>query len=161
MGIRETIRQNPRAMKAIAGTAIIIAVIGIAITLRSMSQRYETQPPPKAFFTIDNGKTLFTDDATLIPPFPHQGEEAVGAVVFTTDGGNHRWVQYLVKCIESNRSRVPPGATVDTLVTLGLGLVKVPGASDWLLPSDPRYEASLNPRIPPGIPDGPVKRLAP
>ena len=46
--------------------------------------------PGSAFYTTDDGATLFTDGADRLPPFDHDGKAAVMAAVFSCDNGKHR-----------------------------------------------------------------------
>lgn len=100
------------------------------------------------FFTDDDGQTLFTADLMSVPPFDHNGREAVRAYVFTTDGGNTRFVAYLEKyapqakqAIEKFRAELlknpsqPPSAVA--LEQIGQGtLVKKPGQGNWVSVKD-------------------------
>lgn len=66
---------------------------------------FETRPklpegPPRAYYTTDDGKTLFADDAERLPPFDHGGKQAVRAHVFSCDGGKARFVGYLERLPE-------------------------------------------------------------
>lgn len=91
MGIRESINRRPQ----VAGTfAIITAVVAVAVIA------FANRRPPEAAlgdaaYTVDNGKTWFTDTGDRITPFTKDGQVAVGVAMFSSDGGKNRFVGYL------------------------------------------------------------------
>lgn len=46
-----------------------------------------TRPAALAFFTTDNGRTFFAADATLVPPFQHEGRSAYRCKIFRCPKG--------------------------------------------------------------------------
>ncbi len=54
-------------------------------------------PDKKFFFTIDEGKTIFTDLASTRPPFTHEGKPAYQAHIFSIDNGKTKFIGYLSK----------------------------------------------------------------
>lgn len=85
MGIRETLNRNPSIA---TGTTLAIIVIAVAFIVYSYSQGGSSaKQPTKAFFTVDDGKTCFTDDITKLPPFDHDGKEAVRVMRFRCGNG--------------------------------------------------------------------------
>lgn len=95
-----------------------------------------------AFYTIDDGKSFFKADATNIPPFDHQGSQAVQAMVYTSDGGKTQFVGYLMRfkppAIErikkmradaKSGKRAVPG--IDPVLQEN-SEVKKPGQRDWV-----------------------------
>ena len=96
MNAREKINASSSILILAAAIAILLAIFYTAHVLRS-ARLGSAHSGGKAFFTIDDGATLFQDDAGKVPPFQHDGHEAVRAMVFTCDGGQHHWVQYLEK----------------------------------------------------------------
>ena len=53
------------------------------------------QIPIQAYFTVDDGQTWFADGIERIPPFEHQGQQAVRVHLFTCDGGKTVFPVYL------------------------------------------------------------------
>jgi len=87
MGIRETLRGNSKVGAGLGVAAIVLAVALIAMQLRGGGAS------GNAYFTTDDGTTLFTDDALRPVPFQRDGKEAVRAYVFECNGT--RFVNHL------------------------------------------------------------------
>jgi hypothetical protein len=73
--------------------AVVVAggllLVGLAVIVYSQTRGPITPPSgnARAFFTIDDGKTWFPDDAGKLPPFDRGGKQAVRAYVFRTAKG--------------------------------------------------------------------------
>ncbi|HYO08815.1 MAG TPA: hypothetical protein VER17_07560 [Tepidisphaeraceae bacterium] len=122
----------------------------------------------RAFYTTDDGATLFEDDAWKVPPFDRGGKPAVRAFPFSADGGRRRWVQYLQKYpddvkqkLEAQRGNETPGHA--SRAAFATGLVKRPGdpAAPWVPESSREGIAIMTPRIPPNMGEGPIQQVAP
>ncbi len=65
MGLRETLNENP-AITTRVTLVVLLFAIGIIV--------WQLLPPPKQipkdFYTIDDGKTTFVDNAAKVSPFP-------------------------------------------------------------------------------------------
>ena len=75
-----------RAGVVVAGGLLLV---GLAVIVFSQT-RGPAAPgggSTRAFFTIDDGKTWFTDDAAKLPPFTKDGKQAVRAYVFRSAKG--------------------------------------------------------------------------
>jgi hypothetical protein len=75
-----------RAAIVVAGGLLLL---GVAVIVYSQA-RGPAIPNPgntRAFFTIDDGKSWFPDDAAKLPPFDKDGKQAVRAYVFRTAKG--------------------------------------------------------------------------
>jgi hypothetical protein len=105
--------------------------------------------PTAAWFTIDDGATLFTDDPMNVPPFDHDGKPAVAAYPYTADGGKHQWVQFLLKYPSDTKRPSGPVKSISKIP--GVPLVKKPGDHDWLSAMDPRAMGIMRPQTPPGM----------
>ena len=117
----------------------------------------------KAFFTTDDGATLFAEDISRISPFDHDGREAVRAFVFTCDGGKHQWVQCLQK-FEADAKRQLEGYNPQKggrLPSRVSTLVKRPGASGWNSAADPRSTDIVEPHCPEGMGAGRIEPVLP
>lgn len=93
MGIRETLNENPGITTGITAGIIVLA-LGVIIW-QTVGNNYPPTPIARAFFSDDDGKTFFADSTDNIPPFDHNGKQAVKAVVFTCDNGKTKFVGYL------------------------------------------------------------------
>lgn len=85
MGIREKINQNQGITTGVTVGVIVLALIFIIWQLVGGNSRGTI--PTQAFFTIDDGKTWFADDINKLPPFDHEGKQAVRAIIFKCKGG--------------------------------------------------------------------------
>ena len=92
MGIRETLNKNPSITTGATIGIIVLAIIVIVWQLWPSGG--EAIPPAKTFFSIDDGANWFEDDAEKVPPFSHNGKEAVRAHVYVCADGT-KFVGYL------------------------------------------------------------------
>src|SRR5689334_2706520 len=85
LGIRDTSKRN----RTFAAAVTIALVLAAAFVLyRFLSGGSEQLPGgQQACFSDDDGKTFFRDDATKLPPFEHNGKQAVRAIL---DGGQEK-----------------------------------------------------------------------
>jgi hypothetical protein len=154
MGIRDTINRYPRA--AAAFSSMTVAVVLVSIFLRS---RPSGPPRRRAFYTTDDGATLFVDDWEKVPPFDHDGQPAVRAFVFTCDDGKTQFVEYLEKYSDEVKQRMD-GKQLQTSV--GLGLIKKPGSGPWVSESDAKKaRAIIAPPCPDAMGKGQYRQVAP
>ena len=154
VGVVEYIRRNPR-IGAVAGSVLLVVGL-VAILMQSVGGRRSVSPG-NAFYTTDEGATLFADAADLLPPFDHDGKEAVRAAVFSCDNGQHRWVQYLFKYSpEALTGAAQMKAAGMKHISLGTdsALVKRPGDKAWARAID---SPIMTPRCPDGQPDPPLE----
>jgi hypothetical protein len=89
LGIRQAMNEHQVASASIAGL-IIVGILAFLV-MRGCSSETDSisdAAPTKAFFSTDDGKTYFVDDANRIPPFtvdkagdPNHGKVAWGARV--------------------------------------------------------------------------------
>ena len=155
MGVREGINRNPRLA---VGVAVGILVVAGALVAFQFSGAGTGAASSKAFFTIDDGKTWFTDDATKIAPFDHDGKEAVRAYVFDCNG--QRFVNHVERftpegrkaaaaAMTANRSGHP--SDVAAQLRLSGAEVKRPGGKQWAPLAD---LATTGPILRPKCPNG-------
>jgi hypothetical protein len=125
----------------IAATAIALLVIGGSCAWIMWSQRpakHALPPSGTAFYTVDDGATLFIDDAERLPPFTHDGKPAVRAIVYSCDGGRTQFVGWIQKLPEEalNKAlaaaRDPRTIDDDDIAAKSGWLVKRPGSADWV-----------------------------
>jgi hypothetical protein len=97
--------RNPRLWAAGAGIVTVVALSVLVFQLVRDSRG--AQPPStKAFYTIDDGKTLFVDDVSKTAPFDHEGKPAYRAHVWRCPDGS-TMVSHLSR--DANRSFQPTG----------------------------------------------------
>ena len=92
MGIRETLNQNPAITTGVTAGIIVIALIVIGWQLFGGGG---PRIPTKAYYTVDDGQNWFVDDIQKVPPFDHNGQQAVRVQLFTCDGGKNVFPVYI------------------------------------------------------------------
>ena len=145
MTLRERINKNPQQAAMIAGGATFLALLLIFWQACGGSGKPGVG---KSYYSIDDGKTDFVDASNKIPPFKHEGKDAVRAHVFSCDGGKTKFVGYLEmytpqdkKMMEDAISgKAPPAAYAGYT---GQAMVKRPGAPQWipLMPGTTQFYA--------------------
>lgn len=160
MGLRETMNRNRRLTIA-ATVAAIILVAGWILwqngTLASISP--SDDGAGKTFFTDDDGATWFVDSAGKVPPFNHNGKEAVACFVYKNGDKGKPWVSSLLRYTpegkKSREARVSAkwegGPRMIEPLLSGVE-VKKPGTGNtgWVKLDDPRAPAIQEPRSPDG-----------
>jgi hypothetical protein len=149
MGVRQTLNNN----QVLIGTAVFLALVaaGVSIAYTLLGNR-AVGPSDKAFYTVDDGATWFVDSRTRIPPFTHDGKEAVRVYIYSTDGGKTTFPVYLLRYnkdakakLDAEIQKAPPGAwpTADSLANdssfeiAGAEVKKARSPSDpWVKKSD-------------------------
>ena len=91
MGLRETLNRNPAIT-----TGATIAIIVVALIYISLQMFGSGRPPisTKGYFTTDDGATKFADSLDNLPPYIHNGKQAVRVYVFKCSDGKE-FVAYL------------------------------------------------------------------
>ena len=86
MGLRQTLNENPVVTTVL--TVVIMVAALVFIVTRFMG-RGSANPrlPTTAYYSDDDGKTWFIDDAKNIPPFDHNGKKAYRAMLFKCPDG--------------------------------------------------------------------------
>ncbi|MEM1011401.1 MAG: hypothetical protein AAGI46_04170 [Planctomycetota bacterium] len=124
--------------------ALLLLVAAVTIFLFRGSGGPSPTPTPEAFFTVDDGKTFFSAPITNLPPFQHEGQEAVAAKVFTSDGGETQFVGFLEKYSDELKAKLETAESFNKQIGVLAGsrgrgtLVKRPGDAEWVVASDPR-----------------------
>ena len=94
MSIRETLNQKPAV---VTGVTIGIVVIALVLIFIQSRPNKTVQGVTKAYYTIDDGATVFEDELEKPTPFPHDGGTAVQAHMFSCDNGHNKFVGFLEK----------------------------------------------------------------
>ena len=128
MAVRRVLNENP----VIAVAAIVvIAALAVWMSIRTISP---AGPGTKAFYTDDDGKTWFADEANKVTPYTRDGKEVVSAVVYESQGKQS--VLFMVrldaaslKLVQQNGGKLPPPASE---ISRNLHReVKMPGEATW------------------------------
>jgi hypothetical protein len=167
VGIRQKINENPGITTA-ATAGIIAVAIGVIVWqgCGGTGGGDTIAVATKAFYTIDDGKTLFVDDINKIPPYQKDGKTAVKANVFSCDDGKNRFVGYLEmytpqdKAMLEKAAQQQPGGQPVYLPYTGQALVKKPGVGKWI-PLSPNttqeYAAVVQVKCPDGSTDNLIR----
>jgi hypothetical protein len=163
VGIRQTLNENPVVTTSVTGLIIVVALV---VLFRSACSGGGggggAGVPSKQFFTIDDGKNYFPDDASKIPPFMHEGKPAYGVKVYKCPDGT-TYVSHLERYSDADKKRLeeaaakakdkPGSPPMDGFMLLGNMEVKKPGDKQWVSMSSggpEKYMAVMRPRCPDG-----------
>jgi hypothetical protein len=123
VGIREKLNNSSGIATGAVIVVLLVSVAVIAIEIRGNSG----EAPKKCYYSIDDGKTWFSDASKNLPPYDYDGSPAVRCYVFS--GPNGKFVGLLEKysddtraAIVRNGGAVPMGTPV---------LIKKPGEGQW------------------------------
>ncbi len=97
MGIREKLNHHPSIGLGLVVIAAAVASFVIYRSIRASHPNRETLQ----FYTVDDGKSWFVDDADKIPPFEKDGKMAVKAMLFECAGAGEPFVGYLERYNDS------------------------------------------------------------
>ena len=162
MGIRETLNKNPAITTAATAGIVLIAIIVIIWQLWGGSSPIVSSAASQMYYSVDDGKTYFADDASKIPPYDYNGKTAVRALVFDCGDGKpfvgllQRYTKEARAKLEKAQSGQPGDLLMEDIEITGLE-VKKPGTGDtgWVRQTDPRAGAVS--RV--TCPDGKVENL--
>jgi len=120
---------------------VVIAAAGFMI-VRSLFRGSDRDRPSSAYYTVDDGASVFVDKIERIAPFDHAGQPAVRAHVFSTDGNKTHVVGYLEKYdLDVMKQRDAAAARGESPFQYNAGpFIKKPGAqyTKWLSATDGR-----------------------
>jgi hypothetical protein len=155
MGLRETLNENPRVTTGIT-VGIIVVVLALILWPRgngAVGGGGGRGAPSQLFYTVDDGKTWFPDDAKKIPPFKKDDKEAVRAAVYKC--GGKTFVNHMERYTPEGQKKLAAiyakGDAADGLAasdpaTEGAMEVKSPGDKDWVKITDPKAQAVMKPK---------------
>jgi len=159
VGIRETLNRNPAITTGATIAIIVIALVVIAMQIFGGSGRMK--PPTKAFYTVDDGETTFTDDINKFPPFDHDGKPAVRAYKFKCADGKEfvsyleRYTDKAKKALEAAAEKRKANPQADGSGDYALEEYYMTGReikkpadpkAKWISSQDPRYGDVASPR---------------
>ena len=164
MGIRETLNQNRLPTVLVAVVAVGVAMTWAVLRVKN-SGGNDPIPSGRCWFTIDDGRSWFADDARKLAPFEHQGKLAVRCYVYTCDGGKTKFVTHLERYSPEAKRAIKERAENRQVAAPMMGSfaagveVKAPGAPDssWAKLTDGAAAAIIAPKCP----DGSTNNLTP
>lgn len=132
MDIRRLLSKNGTSAVIVAAALI---VIGVLLIWRQLSHSGANLPSitAKDFYSDDDGKTWFEDDAGNVPPFDHNGKLAYRVEVYRCDDGKP-FVSYLAGYDEDDRQKIA-SAPLERRGYVRVELhemVKRPGVAAWI-----------------------------
>ena len=159
MGIRETLNQNPAITTGVTAAVIVVALIIIGWQLLGGGNR--PRIPTQAYYTVDDGETCFAADINLIPPFEHNGKEAVRVYLYTCGSRKEAFPVYLERYTPQAKAELerlnadPENADIGRIEELRMNGVQVKKARDpdgrWVPQADyNRSQEIMNPVCPEG-----------
>jgi len=151
MSDREALSAGSRLGMAATGGLVLACV---AFFFFRMAGSSVSTSASKAFFTVDDGKSWFTDDASKFPPFDKDGRQAVRAFVYRCADGtvfvnNLERFRPEVKTALEEASRPdpnrkgPPDQTVFRDAFASGRELKRPGDAKWVKSNDFRAAAQI------------------
>jgi hypothetical protein len=152
MNVRETLTEKPFLAIALASVLLLAGVALFVFQLRGSGA--PTTGERSAFFSVDDGKTWFSDDARKVPPFDKAGKQAVLAHVYRAPDGtkfvNHleRFKPESKQAIEAaNRATPQSSGRADRSAAqsayIGGREVKRPGDANWVNAANFREAAQV------------------
>lgn len=146
MAIREAL-QKKQSIAAIIAIVFILAMC--AIIVRNVTNT-EGGFANSAYYSDDDGKSFFVDDALKIPPFDHGGKWAVKAHVYRC--GSEKSVHYLERYTEKGRAAAQESLRRSGGKEVSLPESLVPTGVEYKRPGEATW--GPNPPGPKSCPDG-------
>jgi hypothetical protein len=145
LDIRETLNRHSKVTATVVICCLAVGVVAIAMEMKGNNG----MPPAKNYFSADDGQTWFVDSSLKLPPFDHDGAQAVRCYVF--QGKNGKFAGLLQKFDSDTQAQLakqpdqfPPRGTPV--------MVKKPGEKVWQK-MGPDQESALLMHL--TAPDGP------
>jgi hypothetical protein len=169
--IRRHLNENPRIVGIIVGVLMLAALVVALTSSRRPADAVAPQNPgtPKEYFSTDDGKSFFPEDARKLPPFDHQGKPAFRARVFKCGENGQPFVAFLERYADADRKRLEELLATDRPVPdeavklLARAEVKKPGRPGWVKMTPgtaQQFNAVRTPRCPDGSTSG-IIRVSP
>jgi hypothetical protein len=153
VGLRETLNENPRLTTGVTAGIIVVVLAFILWPSGGGGGGGAAGGDNQIYFTVDDGKTYFPESAKKVPPFQHQGKEAVRARVYRAGGKefvNHleRFTPDAAKKLQElyNSGKPMNDPTVFEAITQKGMEVKNPGSGNWVKTSDPASTKIMQPK---------------
>lgn len=130
--------------KQLTTAASVVLIVGAIAFI--IYQWLPERPPTKEWYTTDDGKTWFKDSIRKVPPFQHDGKEAVLAKVFECHG--QQFVAYMKRYkpdgkrrLEEYRAAEDSGQSADETKLMGVDF-----QAEFKRPADKEWSSSLDKR---------------
>jgi hypothetical protein len=138
MNVRESLNSHQGVWAAVAA----VAVLGCGWMIFHQMHPPGDPPPITVFYTDDDGATWFADSPSNVPPYDHNGKQAVRCSVY--EGGGKTFVGYMKEFSPPVAHKMKANlGTTDTDLATGT-LVKRPGDKNWIPMNDLRSQAIVN-----------------
>jgi hypothetical protein len=168
VGIRDLLNRNPKMAARVVGGVLVVLVGLAAYQVWHAFGSSTSSIANKQFFSDDDGETYFVASASNLPPFDHNGKQAVRALVFSCGDGKpfvgqlQRYTADAKAKLEKIRSGPAPtgprSMNAEDPEAAGLEIKKPRNATAaWVKRGDPAY-AEVS-RV--TCPDGTVSQLQP
>jgi hypothetical protein len=143
MSIRQAINERPTIVLGVSLALIFAALLVWLLKGPSLNPMPSLPAPDLAFYSDDDGQTLFVDDAKRLTPFVHDGKEAVRAYVYRC--GRTRFVGYLQRHTDFGRRQSSAMAmgTRPTFAPQAIYEIKRPGTENQWMPVDQKDYAKI------------------
>ena len=138
-GIREWLDSHPKTVSGTVSVCVLAALCLSIVELRANRKTYPSGPPDE-YFTDDDGQTFFVASSNNIPPFDHNGRQAVHALVF--ECGGQKFVGYMERYTPAAHDAFVAGKGSAGLMMYGREL-KRPGDTTWVKSGDLATEARI------------------
>jgi hypothetical protein len=125
LDIRETLNRHSKITTIVVICVVVAGLVAIGMELKGD----DGKPPSENFFTVDDGQTWFADSATKLPPFDHNGQQAVRCYVFK--GKNGKFVGMLEKYSDGTLNMLAHRDPSIPLRDSPPSMVKKPGEKNW------------------------------
>lgn len=159
MSVRQFLNDNPAVTSLVLCAVLTVCLGMIAYQLYDTGHGEEARGK-LAYFSVDDGKSFFVDDAEKVSGFDHSGVPAYRAYVFRADSGEP-FVGYLERFTPEVRNKIEQmpnkGRGADPSVLRPLIMqgqeIKKPGDLRWYKRSDPGAAAVIDIKAPDGASD--------
>jgi hypothetical protein len=153
MSVRDFVNKHNTVFVLVV--AALVLTVGVVLFFLRGGTEAGTGAASQLFFTVDDGKNWFRDDARKIPPFNKDGKEAFRAHVYQCSDGK-QFVAYVERFTPAAKAALEAGNASNGLpglpspnVSAGVE-VKRPGQAEWVKRTDRRALAIMTPQCPKG-----------
>jgi hypothetical protein len=158
VGLRDQINRKPAVAAGAVGVLILVLVCALVVSVKRSEP--SAISGARMYYTTDDGKTWFADAWEKVPPFDHDGAQAVRCYVFKTPTSGS-FVGYLETYTQAAHDYLSGAMNSPVPVDTTKGtLVKRPGDKNWVSTASPAGEKVKDVKPPNGS-SGPVEPVSP
>jgi hypothetical protein len=146
MGFAEEFEKNKKVFVIVA-VLVLVALVVVVMNLSGGPPKPPgTSAKARLYYTVDDGKTYFEDDADRLPPFDHEGKPAYLAKVYRCGTDGSPFVAYLQRIEDGARKEAEAARAAKKrpmeveAIWLGKVEVKKPGDPKWVSAGKPAAE---------------------